>query len=283
QDGILEAYWGEHIHLGYYTPEELKKGFWRKDLIQSKVDFIDEMMKWGGVDQALIIFPAWLPHITQVLDVGCGFGGTSRYLAKTLGPQADVLGITLSKQQVKRGTELAEEAGITNAKFQVTDALDMPFEDGTFDVVWACESGEHMPDKKLYVEEMTRVLKPGGNIVIGTWCQRDDTEVPFSEDETKRLQYMYDQWSHPPFISIKAYENLMLGTGALEQVATDDWCEETKVHWRHTILKGITNPLPGLKALKKKWWKTLQDLWCIERYAEAFNMGLMVSVDGSNS
>jgi SAM-dependent methyltransferase len=45
---------------------------------------------------------------------------------------------------------------------QVMDALAMKFPDNSFDLVWACESGEHMPDKKKYVEEMVRVLKPGG-------------------------------------------------------------------------------------------------------------------------
>ena len=54
------------------------------------------------------------------------------------------------------------------------DALAMEFEDDSFDMVWACESGEHMPDKKKYVEEMTRVLKPGGTIVIACWCQREE-------------------------------------------------------------------------------------------------------------
>jgi MPBQ/MSBQ methyltransferase len=54
------------------------------------------------------------------------------------------------------------------------DALKMDFPDNYFDLVWACESGEHMPDKKLYVEEMTRVLKPGGTIVIACWCQREE-------------------------------------------------------------------------------------------------------------
>lgn len=72
-------------------------------------------------------------------------------------------GITLSKSQVKRGTELAAEQGLGNCSFQVMDALHMDFPDDTFDLVWACESGEHMPDKKLYVEEMTRVLKPGAS------------------------------------------------------------------------------------------------------------------------
>lgn len=64
--------------------------------------------------------------------------------------------------QVERATQLAEEQGVPNAKFQVTNALDMTFEDESFDLVWACESGEHMPDKGKYIEEMTRVLKPGG-------------------------------------------------------------------------------------------------------------------------
>lgn len=44
------------------------------------------------------------------------------------------------------------------------DALAMEFADNSFDFVWACESGEHMPDKKAYVEEMARVLAPGGQV-----------------------------------------------------------------------------------------------------------------------
>lgn len=64
--------------------------------------------------------------------------------------------------KVARATQLAKEQNVPNAKFQVTDALDMEFEDDSFDLVWACESGEHMPDKRKYIEEMTRVLKPGG-------------------------------------------------------------------------------------------------------------------------
>lgn len=47
---------------------------------------------------------------------------------------------------------------------QVMDALKMEFADDSFDLVWACESGEHMPDKKAYVEEMARVLAPGGQV-----------------------------------------------------------------------------------------------------------------------
>lgn len=70
-------------------------------------------------------------------------------------------GITLSPQQVERGSGLAAERGLSNASFQVMDAQAMTFPDNTFDLVWACESGEHMPDKQKYIQEMERVLKPG--------------------------------------------------------------------------------------------------------------------------
>eukprot|EP00957_Ditylum_brightwellii_P084025 6387774-Ditylum_brightwellii.AAC.1 len=50
QDGILEYYWGEHIHLGYYTKEEMEAGYKKKNFIEAKYDFVDEMMKLGGID-----------------------------------------------------------------------------------------------------------------------------------------------------------------------------------------------------------------------------------------
>jgi MPBQ/MSBQ methyltransferase len=186
-DGILEYYWGEHIHLGYYTPEEMEAGYKKKDFIQAKYDFIDEMMKFGGIDVSA-------DAGAKVLDVGCGFGGTSRYLADKLGPKAEVTGITLSPNQVKRGTELAEERGLKNAKFMVMNALEMDFPDNSFDIVWACESGEHMPDKEAYINEMMRVLKPGGKFVMATWCQRDDTLVPFDKRDKRDLRFLYEEW-----------------------------------------------------------------------------------------
>ncbi|TVQ58095.1 MAG: SAM-dependent methyltransferase, partial [Spirulina sp. DLM2.Bin59] len=66
-DGILEFYWGEHIHLGHYgAPPQ------RKDFLKAKEDFVHEMVRWGELDQ--------LPTGTTFLDVGCGIGGSSRIL-----------------------------------------------------------------------------------------------------------------------------------------------------------------------------------------------------------
>ena len=82
RDGILEYYWGEHIHLGYYSEEERRRGYKKKDFKQAKFDFIDEMLRWSQTSSP-----------KKILDVGCGIGGTSRYLAKKF-PEAQVEGMS---------------------------------------------------------------------------------------------------------------------------------------------------------------------------------------------
>ena len=82
-----------------------------------------------------------------------------------------MVGITLSERQRSRAEQLAAAQGLPNVEFRVMNALEMGFAADSFDLVWACESGEHMPDKLKYVQEMTRVLRPGGTMVVATWCQ----------------------------------------------------------------------------------------------------------------
>lgn len=263
-EGILEYYWGEHIHLGYYSKEEKYR---YKALNEAQYAFIDEMMKFGGIDPAV-------DGNAKVLDVGCGFGGTSRYLARKLGRDSEVTAITLSPKQVERATELAVEQDTPNAKFQVEDALAMSFPDDTFDIVWACESGEHMPDKKKYIEQMMRVLKPGGKFVMATWCQRDDRKVEFDKRDRRDLQYLYEEWSHPYFISKEAYSELIDETGMMNKVTTADWVKETVNSWRHTIWKGVKDPR-GFIFKPRKYLKCVRDAYCLERMHRAFKRGLM--------
>ena len=275
EEEILEYYWGEHIHLGYYRDEDLAKGAGTllghrvKDFIEAKEDFVDEMYAWSGVEANN---GGTKPK--KILDVGCGIGGATRRLAsKCVGPDSQVTGITLSSKQAARATALAERQVIPNADFQVMDALAMTFEDDTFDMVWACESGEHMPDKKKYVDEMVRVLKPGGTLVIATWCQRH-APPELTAVEKSKLQFLYDEWAHPYFISIKDYCSLATDTGAMTRVEGDDWTKQTIVSWRHSIWAGVYDPIPVFSR-PKIWYKTLRDIVCLERMRRAFGEGLM--------
>ncbi|GAB4230224.1 MAG: methyltransferase domain-containing protein [Stanieria sp.] len=226
QDGILEFYWGEHIHLGHYgSPPR------RKDFLTAKSDFVHEMVKWGGLDK--------LPPSTTVLDVGCGIGGSSRILAKDYG--FDVTGITISPKQVQRAQELTPQG--VNAKFQVDDALALSFPDNSFDVVWSIEAGPHMPDKAKYASEMMRVLKPGGILVVADWNQRDDRVLPLNFWEKLVMRQLLDQWSHPAFSSIEGFSELIAETGLVAgEVVTADWTKQTLPSWLDSIWQGIVRP-----------------------------------------
>uniref|UniRef100_A0A7S2ARH3 Methyltransferase domain-containing protein n=1 Tax=Pycnococcus provasolii TaxID=41880 RepID=A0A7S2ARH3_9CHLO len=286
-EGILEYYWGEHIHLGYYSDEERAEGYKKKDFKQAKYDFIDEMFHWGTQ-------PIDTSNVKTVLDVGCGIGGTSRYLAKKLLPNATVTGITISEKQVERATQLAKEQDVPNAKFELMDALNMEYPDNSFDMVWACESGEHMPDKTKYVNEMIRVLKPGGRLIIATWCQRDNLEelkasgtseevmanayenlVGFTDEEKERLDFLYREWAHPYFISYEEYARICERSGVVKDVTMADWAKETLPSWRHSIWVGVWDPWIVVFKGPKVWYKTIREIVTLERMHRAFDDGLL--------
>lgn len=226
EDGILEFYWGEHIHLGHYgSPPQ------RKDFITAKVDFVHEMVEWGGLDK--------LPSETTLLDVGCGIGGSSRILARDYG--FSVTGITISPEQVRRARELTPKE--LDANFLVDDAMALSFPDASFDVVWSIEAGPHMPDKTVFAKELLRVLKPGGVLVVADWNQRGDRQKPLNFWEKPVMRQLLDQWSHPAFSSIEGFSELLVETGLVDgEVMTADWTRETLPSWLDSIWQGIARP-----------------------------------------
>ena len=257
-DGILEFYWGEHIHLGHYgSPPR------RKDFLQAKADFVHEMVKWGGLDK--------LPRGTTVLDVGCGIGGSSRILAKEY--EFEVTGVTISPKQVQRATELTSQ-GVT-AKFQVDDALALSFPDNSFDVVWSIEAGPHMPDKAKYGSEMMRVLKPGGILVVADWNQRDDRQKPLNYWEKPVMRQLLDQWSHPAVSSIEGFSEQIAETGLVEgEVATADWTPETLPSWLESIWQGIVRPQGLIKFGFSGFIKSLREVPTMLLMRLGFGAGL---------
>jgi len=258
EDGILEFYWGEHIHLGHYgSPAR------RKDFLTAKSDFVHEMVRWGGLDK--------LPPNTTVLDVGCGIGGSSRILAKDYG--FAVTGVTISPQQVQRAQELTPEG--VNAQFLVDDAMALSFADGSFDVVWSIEAGPHMPDKAIFAKELLRVLKPGGILVVADWNQRDDRQIPLNFWEKPVMQQLLDQWSHPAFSSIEGFSELLSATGFVQgEVITTDWSKETLPSWLDSIWQGIAKPSGLVRFGLSGLIKSLREVPTLLLMRLAFGTGL---------
>ena len=257
EGGILEFYWGEHIHLGHYgSPPQ------RKDFLVAKSDFVHEMVCWGGLEQ--------LPPGTTVLDVGCGIGGSSRILARDYG--FAVTGITISPQQVKRAQQLTSKE---DAQFLVDDAMALSFPDASFDVVWSIEAGPHMPDKAIFALELMRVLKPGGVLVVADWNQRDDRQNPLNFWERPVMRQLLDQWSHPAFSSIEGFSELLEATGFGEGgVVTADWMEQTLPSWLDSIWQGVARPEGLVRFGLSGLIKSLREVPTLLLMRLAFGTGL---------
>lgn len=216
--GLWEDIWGEHMHHGYYGAD----GRDRKSRYQAQVDLIEELLRWGGVQQA-----------SQILDVGCGIGGSALYLAEKY--RAIATGITLSPVQANRAQERAKAAGL-EAHFEVADALAMPFEDKSFDLVWSLESGEHMPDKAQFLSECCRVLKPGGTFLMAAWCHRPDEppNEPLTLQEKRHLDRIYQVYCLPYVISLPAFEAIAHDL-SFQDIETEDWSNSVAPFWREVI------------------------------------------------
>ena len=101
----------------------------------------------------------------DVLDVGCGIGGPSRFLAKEFGCR--VAGLDLTAEFIEVANMLARRTGLADkVAYRQGDALDLPFADASFDLVWSQNAAMNIADRDRLYAEMRRVLKPAGRLAI---------------------------------------------------------------------------------------------------------------------
>ncbi|MEC4815051.1 MAG: methyltransferase domain-containing protein [Scytonema sp. PMC 1069.18] len=254
--GLWEQVWGEHMHHGYYGADGQEK----KDRRQAQIDLVEELLKWANVLDA-----------ENILDVGCGIGGSSLYLVEKY--HAKATGITLSPVQAQRAKERAQELGLSaRAHFQVADAQAMPFDDNSFDLVWSLESGEHMPDKTKFMQECYRVLKPGGKLIMVTWCHRPIDNLPLTVDEKKHLNEIYRVYCLPYVISLPEYENIARQLG-LQDIRTADWSKAVAPFW-NVVIDSVFSPA-ALWGLLCSGWGTIQAALSLGLMRQGYERGLI--------
>ena len=255
---LWEQIWGEHMHHGYYG----KAGNYKIYRRQAQIDLIEELLNWAKVDQA-----------ENIVDVGCGIGGSTICLAQKF--QSQATGITLSPKQASRATERGKEANLDlKVQFQVADALNMPFADNKFDLVWSLESGEHMPDKTKFLQECYRVLKPGGTFILATWCHRpmDSWAGKLTEAEQKHLAEIYRVYFLPYVIALPEYAAIANKCG-FRDIQTDDWSIAVAPFWDVVIDSAFNSQ--ALIGLLSSGWLTIQGALALGLMSQGYQRGLI--------
>ncbi|CAL1352350.1 unnamed protein product [Linum trigynum] len=264
--GLWEDIWGEHMHHGFYEPDSRVSGS-EPDHRAAQIRMIDESLRFAAVPEEAEERPK------KVVDVGCGIGGSSRYLARKYGAKCQ--GITLSPVQAQRANALAAAQGLADqAFFQVGDALDQPFPDGEFDLVWSMESGEHMPDKAKFVGELARVAAPGATIIIVTWCHRDlgPAEESLTKWEKDHLDKICKAYYLPEWCSTSDYVRLLQSLN-LQDIRTADWSENVAPFWPAVIRSALT--WKGFTSLLRTGMKTIRGALVMPLMIEGFKKDLI--------
>jgi tocopherol O-methyltransferase len=145
-----QSLWGDHIHHGYWIRGDESKE-------QAQLQLMEHLAELANIQTGC-----------TVLDIGCGFGGSSLYLAQKY--KARATGITISPVQVEMARKAAAAAQ-SDAQFLLMDAEDLDFPQ-PFDLLWSVESISHYHDNRGFFANAVRLLKPGGVFALTDWFKK---------------------------------------------------------------------------------------------------------------
>jgi SAM-dependent methyltransferase len=123
----------------------------------------------------------------RILEVGCGRGGGASYIARAFQPQS-FTGLDICKPAIRFNT--ARYADQDNLDFKLGNALALPFADASFDVVINIESAQHYGDMARFLDEVHRVLKPGGTFLMACFEDPSKDVFPRRSLEQSRLRLL---------------------------------------------------------------------------------------------
>jgi tocopherol O-methyltransferase len=216
--------WGEHVHHGLWERGD-------EPPLEAALNLSRHVADAAGIADG-----------DRVVDVGCGYGATSRWLAAERG--ARVTGLTLSAAQASAFPPA------DGAALLVRDWLANELPDASFDAVVSIEVLSHMPDKERAFAEIARVVRPGGRIAIVDWLTR---EAPSAREVRWLLRPICEEGHLPSMHAPSEYERFLRDAG-LEVLGYEDLSDRA---WR-TWLVVLRRIVPVLARDPRLFWRLLR-------------------------
>jgi len=196
---------GEDIHIGLYETAD-------EDIATASRRTVARMAKQLG----------GLGEDKYVIDLGAGYGGSARYLARTFG--CHVTALNLSETENARNREMNAEQGLAD-KIDVIDGSfeNIPAADNSYDVAWSQDAILHSGHRHQVINDVARVLKPGGTFIFTDPMQADDCPPGV-------LQSVLDRIHLDSLGSFAFYRDAAIAAG-LEPVEADDLTPHLVFHY----------------------------------------------------
>ena len=151
----------------------------------------------------------------RILDLGCGPGIVSAALAPSAG---EVVAYDITPEMLEKARQRCQEAGVQNVLFELGMAEKLSFPDGSFDVIVSRATFHHFPDPHRVLEEIVRVTRPGGKIVVADVVSSENAEEAALHNA---LEILRDP-SHVRMLSGNELRGLLQAVGC-RVIATSTW------------------------------------------------------------
>ncbi|OJJ17034.1 hypothetical protein BKI52_30425 [marine bacterium AO1-C] len=220
-----QRWWGlkKHLSLHYGIWDNTTKSF--KDAIKNT--------------NRLLLEAANIAQTDKVLDAGCGVGGAAFYIHKHT--NAEVTGVSLSQRQISSAQAKSRQKNVEDqVKFMVMDFTKTSFAAETFDVIWACESVCHAPDKSKFIEESFRLLTKGGRLVMCDFFLTDEHQ----EDQKNWIDKWKNTWAVESFAT-KAHFSDQLTQSGFQNIQSWDYTNNIRKSARRLYYSALLGAVPS--------------------------------------
>lgn len=249
-DEYYRRLWGDHLHHGLWLSG-------RESIEIAVEQLIDAVAK-----------PLCLSSGDRICDIGCGYGGTSRYLVSR--NDVDVTGVTISAVQHQYAT--AKTHGLANPRFLLQNWETNTLATAAFDAAVAIECVSHVENKTLFFEQIHRVLRPGKRASITAWltCER-----PQGWQQRHLLQPICDEGRLPSMGSASEYRKLIASVG-LNLIKFEDLSKFVRRTWRVSAGRVLVELMKSQKA-RRFLCQANQAVfaWTVMRILVAYHSGSM--------